>query len=203
MMNLSEETKEVIQIAYDVMLKSPEHTVLPFHRRIIYDSLMRASKSEDVMIYKKLAIVSARYVLPVWQAAQPFDRKLEQLLYQTDLFLKEKIEFQKIHDQAEAAWVELDNFGGTVESDEIGNAYYAGIAIVVATLEATGKRSFLDEVISESQSDFDIDMFSYDTAYWAASSYGGRIGYPDANPEKRIVFWTWWLKEAIPNTIRI
>jgi hypothetical protein len=197
-MSISTETQQAINIAFDSMLKNNVSAVWYFYRVKIYETFMPGSETCGSEIFKRLALITARQVLPIWQNALPDNKRPGLLLDMADGFLVGTISFELMRLEADLFWDYMEEFGSTPKIFSIGNAGYAGEAVAEAVMEVLGKIPYKDAVIEENDTDFYTDVWCGDTAFWAASAFAGRCGAPDVDRDKSKAFWTWWLKEAIP-----
>lgn len=200
-MQILPETQEAINLAHESMLKNPAQAVFYFYRIKIYETFKLYKNQQDNQIFKRLALITSQYVLPIWQRAQPKDNKAKHLLYLANEFLDNRLPIDVIQSEADLYWDYSEKFDGTDESFSIGNAIYAQISIAEAAMEICKKIPYKGMELNEEEDDFYVDIWVGDTAFWAASAYAGRFGAPDLDPEKNKIFWTWWLEEAISKAI--
>jgi Immunity protein Imm5 len=198
---ISKEIQEALDIAYDSMLANIENCVSYFYRKQIYQMLMINSQSQGQQIFKKISLLSARYVLPIWQSAKPTDKTPEMLLDMADEFIKGTVSFDVMRQEADAFWDYMEEFGSTPQAFSIGKAFYAGTAVTEATMEVLGKIPYEGIIISKEDNDLFLDIWRGDTVFWAANAYAGRFGDPKMDQVKAKFFWTWWLKDAIPHIL--
>lgn len=196
-MSLSKETQQSIDIAYKYMTKNAENAISYYYRWKIYETFTLNNRQQGEKIFKRLAIISARYVLPIWQNVQPSDKRPENLLDMAEGFLEGTVPIDVMRKEADAFWDYMEKLGSTPKALLLGNACYVGESVAEAAMEVLGKIPYEGVIINESETDLFLDVWVGDTAFWAANAFAGRFGDSKTDHEKTKVFWTWWLKEAI------
>ncbi len=196
-MLVSKEIREALDFAYNTMLMHKEYALTPFYRRKIYESFSLSGDSQSQIAFKRLGVITARQVLPIWQNAKAQDKRPDHLLNLAEGVINKAVSPELTRSEVELFWEYLERFGGTEKGLSIKNALYAGTAAAEAVMEVLGRNPFEGVTINESDGDLDLDLWGSDTALWAVAAYAGRIGELKADRTKRRNFWTWWLKEAI------
>ena len=184
-----------LQAARSAIDSDSEHTLSPAYRKKLYQSFAALARPQA---RAGLAIMTARYVLPLWQLEQPEDLSALQAIEHGDLLLRGRGDINTAKEFAGRMWEVLDELGGTSEGLSMGNGFYAAQAAVSALYEVLGRDPFGDIEIVNIHSDADLDPWSSDTALWGAAAYAGRVGDPTSDEARRHLFWTWWLADAVP-----
>lgn len=202
-MLLSQQLKQGIEHAYQEMMRHEKHALIPIHRSTIYD-LLNSSDPDKRQAFKRLSIITARYTLPIWKTAQPDDKSPEYIIEIAEKIINDRESVVTANNEAGKAWERLEKLAAVDDENAISNGvFYAYVACYEALMEILGRDPFNDIVISEDDTDSDLDPWCSDTVLWAAAAYSGRIGDPDSDLKKRQTFWEWWLREAIPTAINI
>lgn len=196
---LSQELETTIQSARNEMMTHADRVILPVNRLAIYLLL----PSTDRSVFKKLSLITAESVLPVWQNALPADATAEHILNVAKLAFEKKMSSSAAEVELDKARDRMENLGGTEEGRAIGNAFYAGQAAVESLMEVLGHDPFENVILNERTTDADLDPWSSDTAHWAVTAYAGLIGDSKSNSSKRQEFWEWWLQDAIPQSLNL
>ena len=189
-----------IQRIRDEMIAQSHHAIIPANRLAIYN-LIDENHLAERPAFKKLSLITAQHVLPIWQNARPVDAATEHVLNTAELVLQNKISSDVAKDEVEKAWERMENLGATEKGKSIGNAIYAGEAAVESLLAVLGKAPFDEVRVDQNSTDDDLDPWSSDTAHWAAAAYAGRVGDVSSDSSKRQEFWEWWLQDAIPQAL--
>jgi hypothetical protein len=187
-----------IERAHFHLLHDPKYTLRPIHRYDIYRALFVMDTTVDHRIYKRLAIATAQFVLPVWQQAWPTDDFPSRVLNTAESLLSGTFSRVQATVIAEEGWEKLEQLGYSFGNIAVHRALYAGNAAVEALFAVLDRPPFNQADIGESDTDADLDPWSSDTALWAVTAYSGGTWEASADLSKRQEFWSWWLKKAIP-----
>lgn len=197
----SNELNLVVERAYQAMIKHPEHDLLPIWRHEIYRLLSIDINTDGERIRKRLSVITARYVMPIWDDAKLNNPLLERLINLAEGIMNNTVPVDLAQDEADRAWEYLERLGGERREMALGNAFYAGQAALEALQEALGRYPFGKVIIEKDMTDLDLDPWCSDTAHWTVIAYSGFTNNPATEIEKRQLFWEWWLKEAIPSAL--
>jgi hypothetical protein len=203
----------------------PEHQLLPVQRLEIYH-LLEPSPSDDTSIRYvggRLAIASARYVLPIWQQARPIwgdeepaidweddppnypltDALPEWMIQRAEGVLQGEVPIKLAGADMGDLWSVYGNLLEEItaqRTDIPEEAWYAFAAAYHGFLE-TNLAPFAYDMPNDTMTDRDLARGKgrLDGAAAAMFAYVG-VG-PDILDvaTKRLAFWEWWLTEAIPN----
>ena len=201
-MSLPAELEAAIERAHAEMLQHPQHALLPFFRRCIYNALGSLADPGVRRTRILLDLLTARSVLPIWQKERPNDPWPTHLLAVAEGVLRGEVTQEDAGVAGDAAWNQLE----TLEADDVqagpeeANHSILGVVetAIEALLEASGRRSFDSIPVAVQDTDADIDPWSYDTVQCAVTTYAGGVWDPTSDPMKRKEFWEWWLLKAIP-----
>jgi hypothetical protein len=202
---LPEPLEEAIERASSTMLEDERHDLLPIYRRRIYTAIGPWENVQARQVRIRLDLLSARYVLFIWQKYRPSDTWPEQLISVAEGVLAGTVDQVVAARKANEAQFQLDEALPTlVEELEVGEEEPLGAlsAALVALRWAAGITAFDVIEIAEQETDREIDPLFSDSAGWAAIAYAKAAWEPGSNSEKRKEFWQWWLKEAVPQAWR-
>ncbi len=194
------ELERTIQRVSTEMMIHSEHVIILVNRREIYH-LLDVNNLADRPVFKKLSIITARYVLPIWQSTRPTDATPGHMLNMAEMIFENKMSPSVARMEVDKAWEKMENLGVTEEGKSIGNAYYAGQAAVESLMEVFGRDSFENVLLDKNSTDSGLDPWSSDTAHWAVAAYAGLKGDVKSDSSKRQEFWEWWLQDAIPQAL--
>jgi Immunity protein Imm5 len=149
----------------------------------------------------KLALITARKVLPIWDAKFPKYKLPHEALKITEGSLIGKYNFKATEKYLHQAWTAIENLASEPEfqDDDTQRAIAAGTSAVRTVSTVLYDEKFDYNNICYENLDEDLDSFLVDTSFWAAISYAGPTWQPNVSEhKKRLEFWIWWLKEAVP-----
>jgi hypothetical protein len=192
---------------------------MPIRRLAIYNAFGSQSDLQGQRVRAYLALITARRVLPLWQAAFPSDDMPERMLALAEAVIRGTVDTQVAAREMAEAWYHNPQSGDSGEY-ALWHTYCAGEAALNAVSEALSKNPLADRIQdytsatnkdptyikdAETITDDDLVYGVTDAASSAATAYAGRIDGGDgylidspSHPEKRREFWEWWLTEAIP-----
>ncbi len=195
---------QAIESAYAAMERHPEHMLPPVYRQAIYRAIGPQSDPLSHQVLGRLALLSARRVLPIWQRTRPDDHTPERLLATAEDMMSGRWDRALDEAVAEQAWDWLTNL--KMEHSTTFAAHAAVIALFDMLVDVRGNwygvpgGGFL-EGVSIGQNDMDDKFFDpgiCDAAMFAVSAYADPQWDREYDPAKSHEFWTWWLREAIP-----
>lgn len=105
---LSQELETTIQSARNEMMTHADRVILPVNRLAIYLLL----PSTDRSVFKKLSLITAESVLPVWQNALPADATAEHILNVAKLAFEKKMSSSAAEVELDKARDRMENLGG-------------------------------------------------------------------------------------------
>jgi hypothetical protein len=207
---LPETLQELLQRAQAAVERHPQHDLNLGYRQAIgracgphRDSGLPGSVAAHRR-RARLAILTVRRVLPLWEACFPGDERSRRILEMAEGVLRGEILPEDADENAARFWDDLDalqpEFGPEKAPMALAVGYAAASALVAAYGEAWDDLD-VEEIDYESVDSRDFTC--NDTAFYASIAYAGgpvweilaRVS-PDA--ERRRAFWTWWLTEAVP-----
>ena len=174
-----------------------------------------------------LAVITARRVLSIFHEAFPDDGLPQQLLDTAIGVLRGQVDEETAQEMQELGYNAAGSAWGYDEDEVPWNADMAGGAAYHALKEARGQEPLqhLDkisvlgvvdlasgEMVAEYPQPIGGDQFadeelsqidSSDVAAKAAVAFACSVEGPHCDPERLCTFWTWWLKEAIPEAWEI
>ncbi len=199
-MSLPKILENSIQNALNVVYEHPNHVLNLGYRAAIWGALgsldRHSHPSTDAGHRRRtlLAIKSARRVLPIWEKRWP-EEKWPQDAIQASVQLLHIHDNQKIFlDILDRCVVGVENL---MTTDFV--AAMAGQSAVLALNTALDDEYFKPEEIDYKWIDGQLGGGDNDSASVASIAYAaGTALDPKSNPKKRLEFWEWWLKEAVP-----
>lgn len=173
------------------------HALGPWHRQQVYSKLF-AQTPRGATICGWLAVLCAQRVLPFWEAAKPHDHGPRELIELSMGYLRGSYNY----DSMQGMWKKYeDRFGVEAIAEFIENepwqTWRAALAAAATIYEVKAPHPFLNLILSQHDTDHNIDPWSHDAALWAMECEAG-AEWEDPDSSKRLSFWTWWLNEAIP-----
>jgi hypothetical protein len=211
--------------AFAEMQADPQHRLAPSRRQAIYAVLASAPDAALRAAPNWLAVLAAQRVLPLFQARCPKDELPPAVLATAIGVLEGKL------DAAAAAEMEARGYAASrnawgYEDDEL--PWPVGLAADAAyhaLKEARGHQPLNDlparlkrgtvalqssdpppaaplpPAPDELQDEALCQMDNSDTAAIAAVAAASSEFGPTCDPERLLIFWTWWLREALPRAV--
>src|SRR5579859_563833 len=223
-MDISPELQVLLEKAH-ITLRSHPETDLPLgYRQAIqcalgpyYDVQQNRLQSAAAVGYKRrgvLAILTARYVLPIWQLVIPSgsatQKEVEAAAPIHSLLKAQRILTGQIPIPVEPnEWHALNQFYSYIwqnlllimETEDVDQTWptFAGWAALMAFGEMKQDLQVHPPEIDLMQTDEEFTMDERDYACYAAAAYAdGTPDWPSADQARRRQFWNWWLTEAVP-----
>lgn len=193
-MSLPAQLKKAIDSAYKAVLSQPEHDLMPAYRQAVYNACGGFNSLTGYRFQTSLAIITARYVLPIWDKVWPEDDFPWQLLDIGQKVYDGTFDLKAAHKNWN--WEHLIEISGTPKGLKEESAIAAGMA----AYKALGVSLEVDlwDGLDISQHTNDLDPWCSDVAQCAADAYSEPSWTLQFSPAKRQEFWEWWLHEAIP-----
>jgi hypothetical protein len=197
--SLPDDLQQVITQAHRAMARDANRELRPFYRRGIYNALETTGEGRGRDAPARLALITARRVLPLWQRERPDDALPSRLVRLTEDVLN-GVAPPTAGEVAGEAWEQLEALS---EAGAISDAcFFAGEAARAALGATLGWDPFDGVFLSTHETDADLDPWCSDTAKWAATAWAGGTWEPGSDPVRRQEFWHWWLTEAVPQAWR-
>lgn len=182
-------------------MQRPDHALLPIYRRDIYTAIGPGSDMRSYRARGWLDIVATRHVMHVWQRMWPDDNLPEYMLRVAEDIILGSIDIQTASREWEAAWhatAGSDDERKWQANEEACCARQAAMQAVCWLIDPTPNCNDPES----DDTDWDaLHPVCSDTAMWAAAACAGPVWVATSDPERRRVFWEWWLKEAIPHAL--
>ena len=190
----------------DTIRRHPTHQFLPSIRREFYASIAPEDNAFAWRVRGWLAILSAQRVLPIFQEVFPEESLPADSIGLAEALLKRFVEQEAARGKISEADAIADSLWGYPDEEVPANAMLAGWAANSAALAASGfdalsrLRNYIFNATPGAKSQTvitDLDILGQgDTASHAAmAASSDEVGHCD--PEKLLVFWEWWLTEAL------
>lgn len=206
---MNTELQSLIQECLKVITQDTNHYLQPFYRQKIYKAFGPANRRDNVenpltltfadKVFSWLAILAARYVLPIWQQPFPQDNLPQHLLATAEGVLKGTVQVQIAEKLADATWEQLEREG--TEGERLypyPAAFFVAVAANEALFTALGLDRWHDVEIRENENESDLDPWTSDSAKYSCAAFAGGIWGETFDSQKSFEFWEWWLIEAIP-----
>ena len=162
----------------------------------MHQKLTRIDNTLTQSVIGWLVVITAQKALPMWCEARPGDLTPQNILSKAKGVLNGTTEPLEAHKLAEESWDYFNNLAADRPENEL--YWFVGFAVIQAVNEILGNVPYIEVVLTESDTDADIDSWSCDTASWAVSAIAGGIWDSKSDPDSRGQFWYWWLHDAIP-----
>jgi hypothetical protein len=195
-MDLPDKLQHLLNSANAAMIAHPDCHLPAEYRRAIYNTLVLVT-DYHVEIRAALALITAEYVLPVWDEMYPDDPFPEKILFTLEAWLNGFVDDDTIYDSSQTGALYLERIGTSIDPASQ-KAFFAAGAAIAAVFEALGRVLEVSEMPVEPE-DVGPDIAGVgDTAYWAVAAYAGVPATPESDAKQRQAFWRWWLMQAIP-----
>ncbi len=195
----------------------PEHRIEPKRRREIYNAF---GPKEDIKANRSrgwLAVISARYVLPIFERGFPdvdtpsrlidIAEKTARGAFDAGTAVREASNGQEMagrlwgYDETVVPW--NASMAGNTAHRALAEAagldpFESKITGVVGTKASNARRVLIDELPDEKLA----KMFG-DTASAAVVAFAWSPGNSKCDPSKMLEFWEWWLTKAIPKALEM
>lgn len=225
MSQLPPDLHHLISVAHSHMQQHPAHHLLPIHRLTLYPALEPPPPGAEPTIQPvrgRLAIATARYVLPIWHQALPIlgdtepaidwgdwvqhypltDALPEWMIQRAESVLLGTVDIETACEDSGDLWYVLGNFhddiveGHDVAPEEawyVCKAAYQALSEMISGIESLQ----IDPMLPPPVTDNDLDHL--DGAGAAMIAFVGVGADGPAAASRRRTFWEWWLAEAIPS----
>ena len=193
-MNPSTKLREAIERAHAALERDPHGDLLRGYRETVWASLGGLDDSGRIR-RARLAIASARRVLPALEGARPDDTTAHKILELAEAVLTGASNPEEARVQYDIAFVHMDNISNESDDKIPVSVGYAAVQALIAAID--------DEVfdpfdIDLELTDDDTDPNDRDSGYLAAVvAAGGPAWDPASDDAARRLFWKWWLDEAL------
>ena len=197
-MEMSAWLEHRIEQAYIAVARDPQHNLAPIHRALVYNLLGSMSEEHSYRRRVRLELLTAQYVLPLWERVWPENRIMRNLIEQAVHFSQGNTEVEHIGYAANAVAEQLEAMWEVSEGSLEVAACFAGEGIIMAAFTIGGLDPFGDIIIDNDMREEDLDDSASDSAKWAAAALAGQVDKESGDKFVRREFWRWWLYEAIP-----
>ncbi len=204
MLRLPVELVGVLESARSEMRAHPSRQLLPRVRQAVYFALGRGDDLRYVRTCGYLASITARYVLPIWLAAEPRDHLVESTIRMAEAVWRQQANVEAASRQLGRARTFFEQLAITPlgNTATFGSAFAAGFAGVKALAENLDRVALEGLQLSATATDRDVDPWSADTAQYAAMAFSGPVWTSEHDISRRQAFWEWWLGSAVPSAWR-
>jgi hypothetical protein len=175
-----------------------DELMLPYkYRQTIYDLYKSVDNVHAYQRRTQLDMITARYVLPIWQYLYPNDLLPYNLLGKAegvlrgepfDLALFEDV-IETLHFGFLAEWKGINR---TDKERALSACFAAACALRTASQNDPSTEQIIREHFTTEAGNFDED---YDVTTWAVRAVATVPGGMDT--AKCLTFWEWWLNEAV------
>ena len=203
-MTLSGALRAALEVAsreLDVGLQ--DHLALRQRRRI-WAELGPPSEAESTPPFSigrrrrgALAILCGRYVLPIWEAACPNDRRPHDILQAAHLYLQHQGNEPTLRAMKGRLETHVDNL---LSRTEHASDAYAAASAARAASTALHDETF-GEGTGEEDTDVDLDPYQWDASFYASMAVSkGAPWDKNTSGGRRRQFWRWYLEQAVPES---
>lgn len=201
-----------ITTCHIALQQSPFRSLLPVYRQQIYRLLGSGAGESGRLRLGTLALNAAYRVAALWEHARPMDNRLQDVLVAARSILHEDADPEAALSQLGAAvdWLSLlfdEQTAWLYESDQrelppassSEDSILALRAALAALQVSVGQDYWAGREFFESSTDSDLEEEEVDAPLWALRAVLGTFELLEADNQRRLEFWTWWLSEAVPN----
>lgn len=201
-MTVPEEIDNIIVKSLEAINSHPQHDLNLGYRRLVWTvfgphkSIGTHDSQRGLIRRVNLAILTTKYVLPLWENVWPEDSSPQFLLGEAQKVLSGSIPDDDGWTTRNQHWEKYVEAGYEVEEHQIAlNVGFSAVQTLTASLQ---DEVFEPSSIDESLSDAEIDPDQMDSSFFSAAAYsGGAIWETGSSAQKRKAFWEWWLSEAV------
>jgi len=139
----------------------------------------------------RLAIVAVEKSAPIWKAALPDDRAVDDALLLAHDVMTGAVSAKVADSNRAALWTYCDDLSFDRKNHQIPAlvGYAAAQVIAVALWDPWG-----GDPEDDTRTDRDLDPDEFECSFLAASAWsGGTPWMPASSPERREEYWRWWL----------
>lgn len=149
---------------------------------------------EDENIRKRISLLCALKVYPLWKNYIHNDFEVISLLVMCDNYLQKKVMSSEVVERAN----EVLDYIQSLNDEETFDSILAGYTAVQAAFEiANGYSNIADEL-----DDFDLDSSDWDSAFMASLvCNGGSENVSNINLDKNRLFWKWYLTDCLSTAL--
>lgn len=141
----------------------------------------------------RIAILSVQKVLPLWELEFSKDPMPYQAVELTERVISGGCATTIAEKEIGKMWTHCDNLSCRFEDKQ--NIIMVGYGAIQTVREALSERHFGCDQVNDNHSDSDIDPYDHDSSFCASVAYcGGPTWDSRSDPQKRLEFWTWWLR---------
>ncbi|MDQ3930288.1 MAG: Imm5 family immunity protein [Chloroflexota bacterium] len=198
MLPLAAHLQQAIEQAYAAMVRRDDHAVIPIYRQRIYAAFGPARDQLSYQCRGWLDVLTARFVLPMWQEVWPGDPLATRLFVLAEDVLHGRKQRTAVADELGQVWAQLEGSHAEAEwqaHDRACNARQAAVQTLAWLVDPWPSC----RLMTEDETDWDLlDPICSDAAMWAVNAYAGAVYDWVSDPTQRREFWTWWLHDAIP-----
>jgi hypothetical protein len=211
-MRMPQELEKSVNSALKSIRKDPRHEMDPYLRRATYAAFGPQDDSKAVRARGWLAIITAQKVLPIFLQAVPDESNPKKLVEMAIAVVQGKADLKDALRKASEGSDLAGRLWGYDEHEIPFNAQLAGNTGYRALHESAGwnllerqpgKSTDTDQISEPSRlidrGDFTLAQIGGDTASAAAIAYSSDPRHGRTDSQRLLVFWQWWLEEAIPS----
>lgn len=147
-----------------------------------------------------LAILTAKYVLPIWDLVFHDDNTPLHILTTAEQVLNFSSDVRIAQNYKNEVWTKFENLccKPDYQSLEYQKPLNAGLAAIAALNTVLYDEEFDIDNINYDLTDANVDTYETDSSFWAACAVAnGPIWEPMSDANKRLEFWNWWLTTSV------
>jgi hypothetical protein len=144
-----------------------------------------------------VGVMSAKKVLPIWEACFPNDRSPHTCLELAHGYMSGQVPKALCLQTREELWTHCD--GMVYKYQTLMNKVLVGYCTAQIMRVAVYDDLWCEPGEAEGVDEANVDPEELDVAFCSASCYAGGTKWDESSStKKRLEFWKWWLLEAVP-----
>ena len=196
--------QSLIEAGMSLVLNDPHHDLRLGFRCAVWSSLNEncdgTRRGDGHKRRVKLAALSIEKVIPLWESRFPADRTPRQCLELAQNLIVGDVTSATAERESNRLWTHCDDL--LWKHEEKQSYVMVGYGAIQVIRGALSDEHFACEKWNDSTTDSDVDPYDHDSTFFAAVAYSGGATWEEASdPQKRLEFWTWWLKSGFEEVL--
>jgi hypothetical protein len=194
----NEELQQAIRRGEEALANDPRGHLALGHRQAIWAALGPRDAAGRVA-RARLAELSVRHVLPIWERIWPENRLPHHLLDLATRVRNGELDGATLAAERNQTFTDLDDIAYlSGNNPAVGVGYGAQHALTVAIRDEPFDPAHPDPAVR----DEDVQPEDHDSAYYASiAATGGPPWDEESSAARRRDFWQWWLSQAVPASL--
>ena len=201
-MTIPDGLEKIIMRSLEAIKNHPQHDLNLGYRHLVWTEFgphkkLGVDDNQRGLIRRvNLAILSTRYVLPLWENVWPEDKSPQFLLDEAQKVLSGDIPEDAAWNSRNQYWEKYVEIGYQEKKHQI--TLGVGFSAVQTLTASLQDEVFEPSIANENLTDVDIDPDQMDSSFFSSAAYSdGAIWETGSSADKRKDFWEWWLCEAV------